>query len=323
MLSRITRLPNVALAVLGVVTLVLSIFALRSSTSSSEALAATTSLPPAAAGTSSPGTPTAGSSTNAGNETSAGTASQEPAPTPAVVTDSVAAVSTTTAWRITTGTCADGGATLEVTTTGGRNWKTVPTPYTRLVRVQPTSATDAFVVGSADTGCGLGVRSTSDGGASWSAEGSTAQAWARDLKSPTVLHAPGVGSRHPCGKADVLDFSRADATHAAVLCSDVALRTTSDSGQTWPVAKRIKGAVAVLSSSNGTYAVTPSASASCQGLRVTGATGGASSSCVTLADPAPPGTVSGSIVGTTAWLRVGSRTFLSTDGLSTWKEAVA
>jgi hypothetical protein len=312
MLRRIVALPNQTLIVLAVIALALSGLALHRSGQGTGV-----STPPDVADVT-----TGGSTTTSSGPTTTGTGSSRGAPV-SPATESVVAVDDRVAWRLTSGTCAAGGAHLAVTSDGGLHWKDLTSPVSRLVRVQPSSATSAFLIGGSDAGCDLGLRSTSDGGSTWSRAATIAQAWARDLRSASTIHVPGGGTKRPCGSAAVIDLARADASHASLLCADGAVRTSSDSGRTWPVAAHVPGALTVLATPGRTYTVSRSSSASCVGLSVLATASGGAASCVRLTDAPAPGTVGGSITSSTAWLRVGDRTFLSTDDLSTWHEAGA
>ena len=113
-----------------------------------------------------------------------------------------------------------------------------------ITRVQATDATKGFVVG-ADAACSMGVRTTTDGGATWPGTGSLADTLARDAKDPTKVRAPGGRTVAPCGTVPVVDLARNSERGAQVLCADGSLRTSTDDGATWPETGKVTSGLAL------------------------------------------------------------------------------
>jgi hypothetical protein len=248
-----------------------------------------------------------------------------PTNTPGVpLTVAVSAVDASTAWRVTVGSCSSGGAAVQISTDGGKGWRNRTSPYPVITRIQATDASKGFVVG-ADNACTMGVRTSTDGGATWPGTGSLDNTIARDTKDPTKLRAPGGRTVAPCGTEPVVDLARNSPNGTEVLCAGGTIRSSTDDGSSWPEAGRVTSGLALDSKLVGTnvtgfVAWTKEA---CEGVQLSSVVGGKVSDlgCAHATDAAP-GQVALSVPNPTiGWLVVGGATWRSTDGLKTWSKA--
>ena len=192
-------------------------------------------------GTTPPSPPAASSNSAADSVSPSSTPSLTPTPTPTATATGAATTSPSplqtilvaldnkAAWRISVGSCANGGAKVAITTDGGTTWADAKTPLRTVVRVRPTDAHAAFVVG-ADTSFAAVLKTTSDAGTPWCSDSSVGNAWFRDPKKPAVVHSPGPASSTPCGQRAVLDLAVISVGSARVLCADGLVRSTTDTG---------------------------------------------------------------------------------------------
>jgi hypothetical protein len=262
------------------------------------------------------------------------TSSASSTTTPDTTSTNVAGVPTTVvlsalngdvAWRATVGSCGSGGAAIQVSTDGGNTWRNRPSPYAVVTRIQATDATKGFVVG-ADTACSMGVRTTTDAGATWPGTAALADTLARDAKDATKVHAPGNRTVAPCDAAPVVDLARNSTNGAEVLCADGTLRSSADDGRTWSEAGKVTSGLALDSRLVGT-AVTAYVAwikEGCDGVQVSRVVDGQVSDlgCAPTGDEAGPGKVTLAVpTPDTGWLLVGGTTWRSSDGLKTWSKA--
>ena len=192
------------------------------------------------------------------------------------------------------------------------------------MRVRPSSATETFIV-SAGSDCAPGVRTTTDGGATWGPAGAVATTWFRDPADPRVVHSPGPRRGRPCEAALVLDLAPVTGPGAQVLCGDGAVRGTEDYGASWSPVGAVPGALALDARvEQGVIAAYVLRQADpCHGLQVVrvGRLPSASAvlGCVDVAGgPVEAGTVSLSLNGDTGWVMVGDRIWRSQDRLLNW-----
>jgi len=238
----------------------------------------------------------------------------------------MSAVDGTLAWRATVGTCGSGGATVQITTDGGKTWRNRTSPYPVITRIQATDATKGFVVG-ADEACAMGVRSTTDGATTWPGTGSLADTLARDATDPTKVRAPGNRTVAPCGTTQVVDLARNSANGAEALCADGSIRSSGDDGRTWPEAGRVTSALALDSKLVGSTVTAYVAwtKEGCEGVQVSTVVNSQVSDlgCAPAeAGDVVPGKVALAAPNQdTGWLVVGTTTWRSSDGLKTWSKA--
>jgi hypothetical protein len=312
---------TVGLVALVLIDIALVFAALRITSRSSDAapttaVTETSEAPPPATSSTSTSGPTTGSPT---------ATSSTPVPAAAVpLTLVVAAVDGSVAWRANVGACAGGGATVQMSTDGGKTWRSRPSPYPVLTRIIPTDASKASVVG-ADTACSMGVRTTTDGGATWPGTGSIADTLARDPNDNTKVRAPGGRTVAPCGTVPVVDLARNSPTGAQSLCADGRLLSSTDDGATWSEAGAVPSGLALDSRVVGS-AVTAFVArtlASCEGVQLSAVVGGklADLGCAAVG-PIESGKVALSApTPQSGWLIVGTTSWRSSDGLKTWSKA--
>ena len=223
------------------------------------------------------------------------------------------------AWRVHTGSCSAGGATLAITTDAGRTWTDTKASLGTIVRVRPTDAKTAFVIG-ADKPCVAELSRTTDGGGTWASTKDVGSAWFRDPKNPNVVGSPGSSTSRPCEGGEVLDLAVLSTSTARVLCSDGVIRSTANTGSTWTGSGDASGAVAlaVLSSKPAQIFVARVNAPDCAGVQIWRVDQRAAPSCITTSLPENPGQISLSLFDGGGWLAVGDTTRRSTDGLVTW-----
>ncbi len=305
-----SRLATVGLAALAAATVVLVAVALRSNDTSgvdrSPVSSADTSPTPSHTGSAASSPTTAATAT-------ATAALGAPLQTMLVAIDDKAA------WRVHTGSCSAGGATLATTGDGGRTWTDTKAPLGTIVRVRPTDAKTAFVIG-ADTPCAAELSTTSDGGRAWASTKDVGSAWFRDLKNPKVVAGPGSSTSRPCDGREVLDLAVVSTSTARVLCADGVIRSTANTGSTWTGSGNASGAVAlaVLSSKPAQIFVARVNAPDCAGVQIWRVDQRTAPSCITTSLPENPGQISLSLFDGGGWLAVGDTTRRSTDGLVTW-----
>jgi hypothetical protein len=229
------------------------------------------------------------------------------------------------AWRATVGSCGPGGAAVQVSTDGGKTWRNRTTPYPVITRIQANDQTKGFVVG-ADVACSMGVRTTSDAGATWPGAAPLADTLARDAKDATKVHAPGDRTVAPCDAVPVVDLARNSTNGAQVLCADGTLRSSTDDGRTWPEAGRVTSGLALDSRLVGSTVTAYVAwtKEGCEGVQVSQVVNGQVSDlgCAQTGAEAGPGKVTLAAPNPeTGWLLVGGSTWRSSDGLKTWSKA--
>ena len=223
------------------------------------------------------------------------------------------------AWRVHAGTCADGGATLATTSDGGKTWVDAKTPLRSIVRVRPSDAKTAFVIG-AGSNCVADLKSTTNSGGVWGSTSTVGSAWFRDPKDPRAVQAPGSATAKPCGGPDVLDLAVLSSTTARVLCADGLVRETTDTGSSWADSGQVSGAVAlaVLSASPAQTYVARLGAPDCAGVQIERVDQSVGTSCIETELPKDPGQIALSLVRGGGWLAIGETTMLSTDDLATW-----
>ena len=253
--------------------------------------------------------------------TTSGAAALQPAP----VMRLVGALDATTAWRGTTGSCDKGGATLQVTTDGGKTWDKAKSPARAVVRVQPLATDRAFAIG-AGSNCDLKQYASSDAGSSWQAGTAVSGGWARQLDKATDVLTPKDERAQPCGgSTDVIDLSRTSAEQAQVLCADGAVKVTNDGGSTWSDAGAVEGGLAlgnrIVSGRLSTYVAR--VGGDCPGIELVQAarsTKPGTVACIGTSVPAQAGEIGLSIVPEGGWLVAGDQVWTGGADLSKWTQ---
>ncbi|MGO4342644.1 hypothetical protein [Pedococcus sp. 2YAF34] len=229
-------------------------------------------------------------------------------------------VNPTTAVRFTTGTCADGGATMALTTDGGRSWKAQTAPFDVLTRVRVRANGSAFAVG-ADSGarCAARIRQADSYSGSFGTPRAVQDAWFRDPHSAGSIGLPTGHLGRPCGGEAVVDLSVVDAG-AVVLCSDGRV-LSSASGDHWKTRATLDGALAVAQTNGGRVLVAAPGLGGCAGVAVVDAASPDTVLGCAALDTAKvePGTVALAVTTDGGWLAVGDDTYRSDKAYSTWK----
>jgi len=285
-------------------------------TASTTRTASLTTSPPTTSPPSSTTTATTGATSGA--TTAATTAGAVP------VSRLVSALDAAIAWRATTGTCARGGATVELTSDGGQTWTKLRSPARAIARVQPLDPTRVFMVG-AGADCTLEQYASSNAGAMWRAPTVITGGWARRLDKPTQVLTPQRSAATPCGGGVVLDLSRTSAVEAQSLCADGSVVLTRDGGSTWTDSGSAPGAIALsnllVDNRLTTYAVR--LVGACKGVQLVEVVNGrapAVVACVPVPD-ARRGDVGLSVTQRAGWIVAGKQTWLSRGDLTSWKPA--
>ena len=229
-------------------------------------------------------------------------------------------VNQTTAVRFATGTCADGGATMALTTDGGRSWKARTAPFEVLTRVRVRTNGSAFAVG-ADSGarCAARIRQADSYSGSFGTPRAVQDAWFRDPRSAGSIGLPTGHLGRPCGGDAVVDLSVVDAG-ALVLCADGRV-LSSATGDRWKTRAMLDGALAVAQTNGGRVLVAAPHVGGCAGMAVVdAATPDTVLGCAAL-DTAKvePGTVALAVTSDGGWLAVGDHTYRSDKAYATWK----
>ena len=310
------RLGVAALAAFVVADVVLVGLALRSTDAGAQPAVgrAATAQPGARGGLSAAGATSGTTSSPGDSETTSAPAGPPQAP----LTAGIVAVDGETAWRFTVGTCADGGATLSITTDGGATWQPRVVPFDATMRIRVRDDGTAFAIGS-DAECTPRFRPAERGAAQWGAEVPVPQAWYRDPKNPATVGTAAGTRVKPCGASAVLDLSVIDDA-AQVLCADGRVRA-SDTGAEWTAEGDAKGALALAATAKRTLAVRTLDG--CEGLGVVDTRAPDALVGCAEVDVAglKPGSVSLAVKDGYAWLLAGDAVLRSSGDLSEWSTA--
>ncbi|GAB3880276.1 hypothetical protein [Terrabacter terrigena] len=241
------------------------------------------------------------------------------------VSEVVVAASATRAWRATLGTCTDGGASIQMTTDGGKTWVSRKAPTGALGRVQPVGEEGRGFVVAARTGCAVGEYPTDDDGVTWRGPRAVDGGWSRAPAgaSPQTVITPQQAASRPCGNATVVDLARASASSAFALCAGGQVMRSTDGGARWSQAAAVDGALAlsVRSEKGGATAYVARLTAQCSGVELARLAGRTASkvACVETDADVTGGRVSVSVVESAGWLTVAGSTWRADAGLSTWR----
>jgi hypothetical protein len=274
-----------------------------------------------------PALPSAMPSTAVSTAMSASPSSAAPSPTPTLSASAppveaaplarlVSSVGRDIAWVVDTGSCSTAGTSFR-TKDAGSSWTSHPAPG-YVTRVRPSSADTAFVVGGGRD-CAFSLWSTDDGGASWAGPQSARAAWGRSPKNAATVERPGGAPVTPCAKdAVVVDLTGIDRSTAAVLCSDGAVRETSNGGSSWTTAVDQKRALALSWDAAGTGVLAETADG-CDGVAVVAVRGGAAAKPVCIDGLTPvTGKVAISSAGGAVWVVAGDRAAVAKSAQGPW-----
>lgn len=240
----------VGLVVFALVDVVLAVLALKSThVNTATAPASPPSVSPTSAAS---GSPVSSTSSTAGTATAAATSKA----TGKVI---VVGLSDQRGWRAVSPTtaCTPAAKPAQVayTSDAGGTWKPVDLPLTTVSGMG--FAGGALIVTGTDTGCKQASYVLSSSAAPTPT--STPLDWSVSATDPTTLEAAGQAvSSQPCS-AGVLDIASDGASDATVLCSDGAIKRSTDAGASWTLRGTVKGAVAIAtdSATNKVYVATP------------------------------------------------------------------
>lgn len=309
------RLGLVALGSFLVVDVALVGLALRSTAAAPDAEGSSAPRPAAESGVSAggAGTPSPSSTTDSAPADSA--PAEDSVLEPAPVTLGLVAVDDSTAWRFTSGTCADGGSTLSVSEDGAETWQPQAAPFDTTVRVRVREDGTAFAIGG-DSDCRPRFRQSRDGAQTWDRPVAVPGAWHRDLDDPTVVGTEAGTPAKPCEAAGVVDLAVGDSS-ALALCGDGRLRS-SQTGKQWSDEGSVQGALAVALTGDRTLALVTTSG--CDGLAVVDASAPETPLGCAPLDLAgvKPGEVALAGTDDTVWVAAGGTTLRSSGDLAEW-----
>ena len=251
--------------------------------------------------------------------------SEEPAPVPEQAEPQpgvplqriIDASSSDDAWRVETGSCPDGGGSVERTTDGGESWEAAEIDQDAFVRLKDSGGATAWVVAVEGEDCEPVFVGTTTGGQEWGVlPGSLAAAWYVEPGDGAAVHSPEGVQAGPCD-ADVVDLAPVTSEDAGLLCPDGRVFTTDDGAVSWGERVVVPGAVA-LTDADGGYLAAALGAEGCDGVQVVTAGEGSAEALGCAAGPGEAGQVALSAFGETVWLWAGADVRVSGDGGRTW-----
>ena len=171
----------------------------------------------------------------------------------------------TTAWRAHAGCHAK--PNLATTTNGGRTWSKLAAPAPHLLRIEFTSATAGWAVGTTAS-CGSPTYyGTGDGGTTWTAATTLGSVW---FPLKTGVRTSTGATTTPCsGHSAPVALSAAGNNTALVVCP-TGVELTTNAGASWKAVGRIPAGnvAAVAAGQSGDAVLVLSGALHCSGLRV-------------------------------------------------------
>jgi hypothetical protein len=224
--------------------------------------------------------------------------------------------------RARTGTCGDGGATVELSLDGGETFVRSDVPSAAVIlRAGSVDADNAWLV-AMDVNCtSVTTYTTSNGGGAWSEVGGSGGNWHRLPQVGSRLHAPSGATTVPCARGEVVvGISNLDEDRAHVSCSDGVIFATADGGASWRERGTLPGVVDLDFVDDSRALAVRSDDEECEGVAVLAtADGGASwtsRACVETDKDALPVV---SADGDRAYLGVGDALWFSDDAGGSWQ----
>lgn len=254
----------------------------------------------------------------------------EPEPTPPATAPGqyvLSAIDSSTAWRVTTGSCPDAVATPERTTDGGASWQasdaTAAVGITAVQRLLAASADQVALIGYTADGCAPTLARTFVGGSEYSTADSELEvAWYVPADDRGSVHAAsGATVAAPCGS--VAAIAAASTTVAAVLCTDASVHATADGAASFTGGVSIEGAQAITAFADG-WAVAVLGVDDCDGVAIAqldaAATAVSLVGCLLADEPADAlaGRVALAAGGDTLWVWAGDQLGRSTTSGASW-----
>ncbi len=269
---------------------------------------------------------------SAGTPRAAATPSASPTPVPTTAPEPATAparllsvLDEDTAWRSAVGSCPGTPPTLELTTDGGRTWRSSDlagiADVAAVATVQATSEDVASVVAFDADGCAPVLALSYVAGNDWvTYPDRVAGNWFLDPAAPQVLHTPTGEAPAPCEA--VVSLAGRSAADAAVLCADHTVYRTADGGGTWSAPAGVPGSTAIAAGA-GEYLLAVGGEEGCAGVAVTRLPDDAPApaTAATCASETAPqaGQVALATGGDSAWLWAGDDIVTSEDGGTTWR----
>ncbi|MGH1525401.1 hypothetical protein ACRAWC_15670 [Leifsonia sp. L25] len=238
-------------------------------------------------------------------------------PSTAVSPRFLAAVSATTAWRATPGSCTGTPAVVEETTNGGGTWVRADLSKisARTVLFLSGGATSATVVSGATSSCTPAFFASFTSGRFWAPYPDRVSEASYIDPATHALYVAGTTTPSPC--ADPRQVAHTSTATAVVCPGELEARTGSGAWVGIPV----PGLLAVAAAPNG-WVVAVSGVGGCAGVAVQAMDGslrpGMSVTTTGCAVAATPVGVTLSQSGPTLWLWSGDKTFVSSDSGANW-----
>ena len=240
----------------------------------------------------------------------------------------LAVVDARTGFRAARPGCAVADPGFERSTDGGRTWSaTAQPPVGSVTRIEFTSAEQGYILATGKDGCRLEVRTTGDGGRSWSDPISAETYWSWLPASPAKVNTATGRDVTPCPSGDVVQLARVTDTRAVALCSKGVVRLTVDGGATWTSQATVTGATTLaVDRSTQNRVVLAGRDADCPGARVWSLGADADRPAVAACVPMPAKDVGSASLAAAAkggatWLVTGTSAWTSEGGLATWSSA--
>lgn len=152
------------------------------------------------------------------------------------------------AWRAAASGCGE-ESKIEVTTDGGKTWRTTDSGLRSVVRLRAFGDASVFAIG-ADEHCKPTYSVDAYPGAEWQGDNSMlAETWFRSPNNLNAVHDPHNKTSHPCGTVGVVDLAGRGDDQAAVLCGDSSIRIRDGQGD-WRSAVQKSAALALNADDN-------------------------------------------------------------------------
>lgn len=262
------------------------------------------------------------------------TPSETPSPSPsttvppepqalAAPTTYLSVVDSTTAYRVSAGSCpSESPAQLEKTIDGGSTWVTSPitTGVTSVLRLRATESAVAFVVGESGPECAPDFTATYTSGADFQTyPDRLAAAWYLQAGVGAAVNSPTGSFAPPCDTP--VSLASTDDVSAGLICSDGTVFQTVDGAVSWDAGTQVEGARALTADTAGGFLIASvgDASGTCQGTELSSLDATGALSVLGCRDGlSPSGDTVLSAASGAIWLLDGDTVSISTDSGQTW-----